>query len=67
MDHAVITGGQVSGDALDTEGMEDLRNALAGLPYDPGAIKAQAEKKSPFVREALLLLADLIREDQNSK
>ena len=67
VDHAVITGGQVSGDALDTEGMEELQKALPGLPYDPGAIKAQAEKKSPFVREALVLLADLIREDQNSK
>ena len=67
VDHAVITAADVSGDALDTEGMEELQKTLPGLPYDPDAIRARAKEKSPFVREALLLLADLICADQNNQ
>ena len=67
VDHAVITAADVSGDALDTEGMEELQEALPGLPYDPDRIRALAKEKSPFVREALLLLADLICADQNNQ
>ena len=70
VDHAVITGADVSGDALDTEGMEELSETLPGLPYDANEIRKRAKEKSPFVKGALVLLADLISADpgnQNSK
>ena len=67
VDHAVIKGAHVFSDALDTAGMEELPGALSGLPYDSTAIEAEAGKKDPFIREALVLLASLVRADQNSK
>ncbi len=66
VDKAVITGAQVFTDSLQTEGVPLLESVLVGLEYSPRALALRAGKeKDPFVREALVLLSDLV--SQNSK
>ena len=64
VDKAVITSAFVFTDCLQTEEVENLKTILVGLPYDPKAIRLRAENDTdPFIKEALLLLSDLIAKD----
>ena len=64
VDKAVITTALVFTDSIQTEEVEKLKAILVGLPYDSNAIKLRADaEKDQFVKEALVLLSDLISKD----
>ena len=64
IDKAVITTALVFTDSLQTEEVEKLKEILVGLPYDSNAIKLRADTENDqFIKEALVLLSDLISKD----
>ncbi len=68
VDRAVIKKASVYTDSLQTTEVETLMSRLVGLPYDGNALRLESEKeKDLFLKEALMLLSDLIVAGQNSK